>query len=165
MLAWSTLGLAAMTTKTDEGSITVAGPGRRTPPVFWPAATRRSPAYADQVSQGETGTGLPTAGEVRTWLRAAPASPADLPDEAYAVLLGAGGQELEELCALADQLRQQAVGDTLTYVVNRNLDPAAVAGAAPGARERLAALVTEAVALGATEICMQGPLPPGADDD
>jgi 5-amino-6-(D-ribitylamino)uracil---L-tyrosine 4-hydroxyphenyl transferase len=117
------------------------------------------------VSQGETGTGLPTAGEVRTWLRAAPASPAELPDQAYAVLLGADGQELEELCALADQLRQQAVGDTLTYVVNRNLDPAAVAGAAPVARERLAALVTEAVALGATEICMQGPLPPGADDD
>jgi FO synthase subunit 2 len=99
------------------------------------------------------------------WLRAAPGSPASLPDEAYAALLGADGGELEELCELADQLRQQAVGDTLTYVVNRNLDPAAVAGADPEARGRLAALVTEARALGATEICMQGPLPAGTDDD
>ncbi len=32
-------------------------------------------------------------------------------------------------------------------------------------RDRLAALVAEASDLGATEICMQGPLPPDADDD
>jgi len=108
---------------------------------------------------------LPSADEVRHWLRAAAPDPASLPDEGYEALLGADGAELEELCQLADSLRRQAVGDTLTYVVNRNLDPPAVAGVGPEARERLAALVTEAAGLGATEICMQGPVPAGSDDD
>jgi FO synthase len=102
---------------------------------------------------------------VGEWLRAAASDPAALPADGYVALLGADGPQLEELCELADSLRQQAVGDALTYVVNRNLDTAAVAGAAPGPRERLAALVTEAHELGATEICMQGALPGSADDD
>ena len=108
---------------------------------------------------------LPSPDQVREWLGAAVADPASLPDEGYAALLGADGQQLEELCELADSLRRQAVGDALTYVVNRNLDTAVVAGAGAGARERLAALVAEAWELGATEICMQGPLPPDSDDD
>ena len=99
------------------------------------------------------------------WLGAAAADPAALPDEGYVALLGADGPELAELCELADSLRRQAVGDELTYVVNRNLDTAAVARRDPGSRERLAALVAEAHELGATEICMQGPLPVDADDD
>lgn len=81
------------------------------------------------------------------------------------MLLGADGPQLEELCELADSLRRQAVGDALTYVVNRNLDTAAVAGTEPASRERLAALAAEARELGATEICMQGPLPASGDDD
>lgn len=117
------------------------------------------------MSHGVTDAGLPSAGKVRGWLRAAATGPASLPDEGYAALLGADGPELEKLCELADTLRRQAAGEALTYVVNRNLDTAAVAGADPGSRERLAALVAEAHELGATEICMQGPLPPGSDDD
>jgi FO synthase subunit 2 len=117
------------------------------------------------MSQGVTDLGLPSSGKVREWLAAAAADPASLPDEGYAALLGADAAQLEELCGLADSLRQQAVGGALTYVVNRNLDPSAVAGADPGSRARLTALVTEASDLGATEICMQGPLPPGPDDD
>ena len=42
---------------------------------------------------------------------------------------------------------------------------AAVAGRDQRSRDRLAALVTEASDLGATEVCMQGPLRPDADDD
>ena len=114
---------------------------------------------------GVTGTGLPSADEVRPWLRAAASDPASLPDEGYEALLGADGPQLEELCQLADSLRRQAAGEALTYVVNRNLDPAVVAGTDPASRERLAALVAEARALGATEICMQGPLPADSDDD
>ncbi len=114
---------------------------------------------------GVTGTDLPSPERVSDWLGAAAAAPAALPDEGYAALLGADGEQLTELCALADALRRQAVGDELTYVVNRNLDTAAVAGRDPRSRGRLAALVTEARALGATEVCMQGPLPDGADDD
>jgi FO synthase len=105
------------------------------------------------------------ADKVRDWLAAAAADPAGLPDEAYAALLGADGGQLARLCELADSLRRQAAGDDLTYVVNRNLDTAAVAGADPESRGRLAALVAEAHALGATEICMQGPLPPDSADD
>jgi FO synthase subunit 2 len=117
------------------------------------------------MSQGVTDAGLPSPDQVREWLAAAAADPASLPDEGYEALLGADGQPLEELCQLADSVRRQAVGDDLTYAVNRNLDTAAVAGADPGSRERLAALVVEARDLGATEICMQGPLPADSDDD
>ena len=117
------------------------------------------------MSHGVTDIGLPSPDKVREWLRAAAADPASLPDEGYEALLGADGPQLENLCELADTLRQQAVGNALTYVVNRNLDPPAVAGADPGSRDRLAALVTEASELGATEICMQGPLPSDSDDD
>ena len=117
------------------------------------------------MSPGATDIGLPSPDKVREWLRAAAADPAALPDEGYEALLGADGQPLADLCALADSLRQQAAGSTLTYVVNRNLDTSVVAGAGAGSRARLAALVTEARELGATEICMQGPLPAGSDDD
>jgi FO synthase len=114
---------------------------------------------------GVTDLGLPSPDRVRDWLSAATADPGSLPDEGYAALLGADGPRLEELSALADSLRRQAVGDDLTYVVNRNLDTQAVAGADRASRERLTALVAEAHELGATEICMQGPLPPDSDDD
>jgi len=117
------------------------------------------------MSRGVTGTGRSSPDQVREWLRAAAPDPASLPDEGYEALLGADGPRLEELCELADSLRRQAAGDALTYVVNRNLDTAAVAGADPASRDRLAALAAEAAGLGATEICLQGPLPAGADDD
>jgi 5-amino-6-(D-ribitylamino)uracil---L-tyrosine 4-hydroxyphenyl transferase len=117
------------------------------------------------MSHGVTGMGLPAADRVRDWLAAAAAGPAALPDEGYEALLGADGDQLADLCELADALRRQAAGDDLTYVVNRNLDTRAVAGAGPQARARLAALVAEADELGATEICLQGPLPPDSDDD
>ena len=117
------------------------------------------------MSQGVPDVGLPSPDLVGQWLRAATADPRALPDEGYAALLGADGPQLEELRELADSLREQAVGSALTYVVNRNLDPAAVAGADQRSRNRLAALVAEASELGATEICMQGPLPPDSDDD
>ena len=118
----------------------------------------------DVTGNGATGIGLPSPDKVREWLGAAAADPASLPDEGYEALLGADGPQLVELCELADSLRHQAVGDDLTYVVNRNLDTAVVAGADPRSRERLAALVAEAHGLGATEICMQGPLPADSDD-
>ena len=117
------------------------------------------------MSPGLTDTGLPSPSLVGQWLRAATADPAALPDEGYAALLGADGPQLDELCRAADSLRERAVGNGLTYVVNRNLDPSAVAGPDPASRRRLAALVAEARELGATEVCMQGPLPPDSDDD
>lgn len=77
-------------------------------------------------------------------------------DAAWVELLGADGADLEELVALADQVRHERVGDAVTYAVNRNID--ASLGLAP---ERVAELAAEAVALGATEVCAQG-VPPAA---
>jgi FO synthase subunit 2 len=114
---------------------------------------------------GVAEAGLPSSDLVGEWLRAATEDPVGLPDEGYAALLGADGPRLAELCELADSAREQAVGSALTYAVNRNLDTGAVAGRDRRARDRLAALVAEASDLGATEVCMQGPLQPGADDD
>jgi FO synthase len=117
------------------------------------------------VSESGCDNGLPSPERISRWLRAAASDPVSLPDEGYEALLGAEGSQLEELCELADSLRSQAVGDTITYVVNRNLDTTAVAGSDPASRERLTALVDEARQLGATEICMQGLLPASTDDD
>ena len=114
------------------------------------------------MSSGARRTDLPSAASVRHWLDAAIQAPASLPDEGYEALLGADGPLLDELAELADWWRLEHVGDALTYVVNRNLDPGMVGGDDPAARARLAALVAEASALGATEICMQGTPPCGA---
>ena len=95
-----------------------------------------------------------------SWLPAARDDPAGLPDEAYVALLGADGDELDELAAFADELRQKTVGDALTVVVNRNLDPGLVL-----TPDHLDALVSEAWDLGATEVCLQGPLPDAAGPD
>jgi FO synthase subunit 2 len=102
---------------------------------------------------------------IRDWLHEARANPNRLPDRAYEDLLGAQGSQLEELCESADSIRRRDAGDVLTYVVNRNLDTAAVCGADPASRDRLTDLVVEAQELGATEICMQGPIPFSSDDD
>ena len=88
------------------------------------------------------------------WLSRAAQDPAGLPDEGYLALLGAEGDALARLCRLADDLRRERVGEDITFVVNRNLHPELLF--ADPARFR--ALLTEAWALGATEICIQGPL-------
>jgi len=86
--------------------------------------------------------------------------PGGADDAAWAELMGADGADLEELVALADEVRRERVGDAVTYAVNRNID--ASLGLAP---ERIAELAAEAVALGATEVCAQGvpPVELGAD--
>ena len=88
----------------------------------------------------------------------------------------AGDDELLRLHA--DQRRQQLVGDTVTYVVNRNLnvsnhcvkhcsfcafrrDPGE-AGAYWLERQELQRRAAEAQAVGATELCLQGGLNPAA---
>jgi FO synthase subunit 2 len=91
----------------------------------------------------------------RSALARAENDPAGLPDEAYVDLLAADGEELEALTELADEVRREVVGDQLTFVANRNLDTAVVHDP-----EHAAVLVDEAWSLGATEICVQGPVPP-----
>ncbi|WP_020170711.1 FO synthase [Gordonia polyisoprenivorans] len=95
-------------------------------------------------------------------LSAAPVgTPADLSDDEWIALLGADGDLLDELCAHADAARRAVTDpEALTYVVNRNLDTAVAASLTTD--PSLEDLVVEAHGLGATEICMQGPLPADA---
>ncbi|MBE9047142.1 7,8-didemethyl-8-hydroxy-5-deazariboflavin synthase subunit CofH [Pleurocapsales cyanobacterium LEGE 10410] len=81
----------------------------------------------------------------------------------------------------ADRLRQQQVGDTVTYVINRNINFTNICeqhcsfcafrrdADQPGSfwldTEQIIAKATEAVKIGATEICMQGGLNPQAKLD
>jgi FO synthase len=96
-------------------------------------------------------------------------------DEALA-LFQAEGAALEELCRVADDLRREAVGDEVTYVVNRNINFTNVCYV--GCRfcafaqrevdaesytltlEEVAERVREARECGATEVCMQGGIHP-----
>ncbi len=85
---------------------------------------------------------------------------------------------IDRIRVTADRLRQIQVGDTVTYVINRNINFTNICeqhcsfcafrrdegsdGAFWLNTEQILAKATEAVALGATEICMQGGLHPGA---
>lgn len=85
---------------------------------------------------------------------------------------------IAQILTAADQLRQQLVGETVTYVVNRNINftniceqhcsfcafrrDAEEAGAFWLAIEQILEKAADAVAQGATEICMQGGLNPKA---
>jgi FO synthase len=100
----------------------------------------------------------------------------DLSDAEALSLFEAEGPALEALCDVADSLRAQAVGDEVTYVVNRNINFTNVCYT--GCRfcafaqreidpesytltlEEVADRAEEAWRYGATEVCIQGGLHP-----
>jgi FO synthase len=114
-------------------------------------------------------------GEVRSALRSA-ARGGDLTDDQALALFRAEGSALDALASVADDLRRDAVGDDVTYVVNRNINFTNVCYTgcrfcAFAQRERDAESYTltlaevadraeEAWRYGATEVCMQGGLHP-----
>jgi FO synthase subunit 2 len=87
-------------------------------------------------------------------------------------------QEREQIRQAADQWRRELVGDTVSYVVNRNLNPSnhcvlrcgfcayrrseGEEGAFRLGRSELRERAAEAQALGATEVCLQAGLDPEA---
>src|SRR5215510_12140278 len=89
------------------------------------------------------------------------------------------GSDLLALVKVADEMRRRKVGDAITYVVNRNLNftnicivGCAFCGFSRGPKakdayfhstETLLEKTREAVALGATEVCIQGGLPRDLD--
>lgn len=95
------------------------------------------------------------------------------------LLSGVEGADLLALVKAADELRRRAVGDTITYVVNRNLNftnvcivGCAFCGFSRGAHSpdayfhshpTLVAKAREARERGATEVCIQGGLPKDFD--
>jgi len=115
-------------------------------------------------------------GDVRAALRHAADDPAGLSDSHALALFGAQGPELEALCALADAVRRDTVGDEVTYVVNRNINFTNVcytgcrfcafaqrrsdADAYTLSLAEVGERAVEAAAAGATEVCMQGGISP-----
>jgi FO synthase len=109
-------------------------------------------------------------------LAAAERDPAGLSDEQALLLMTAEGPALEQVCAIADGLRRDVVGDDVTYVVNRNINFTNVcytgcrfcafaqrrtdADAYSLSLDQVADRAEEAWALGATEVCMQGGIDP-----
>ena len=95
------------------------------------------------------------------------------------LLANANGADLDALVSLADALRQQTVGDTITYVVNRNINFTNVCfvgcsfcgfGKGPGASDAYSLTADDVVRKageawesGATEVCIQGGLPRDLD--
>jgi FO synthase len=104
---------------------------------------------------------------------------ADLSFEQGLKLATTNGAALEGLLVVADQLRRETVGDTITYVVNRNINFTNVCfvgcsfcgfGRGPGAAdayslslEEVVRRAREARERGATEVCIQGGLPRDLD--
>jgi 7,8-didemethyl-8-hydroxy-5-deazariboflavin synthase CofH subunit len=103
----------------------------------------------------------------------------DLGLEEGLMLATVEGNDLVALLKVADELRRRAVGDRITYVVNRNLNftnvcivGCAFCGFSRGpdspdayfhSTDALLAKSLEAVERGATEVCIQGGLPKDLD--
>ncbi|GGV26983.1 FO synthase [Actinomadura cremea] len=114
--------------------------------------------------------------DVKDALARAERDPGGLTDDEALSLLHADGPELDALAKLADDLRKDAVGDDVTYVVTRNVNFTNVcytgcrfcafaqrrtdADAYTLSLEQVGDRVDEAWAAGATEICMQGGIHP-----
>jgi FO synthase len=124
-------------------------------------------------------------GEVAAALRQARTDPAGLSEAQALALLGTAGDErgagaddaaLDGLAAIADDLRREAAGDDVTYVVNRNINFTNVcytgcrfcafaqrrtdADAYTLSLDQVADRAAEAWEAGATEVCMQGGIHP-----
>jgi FO synthase len=131
-------------------------PRRSPPPSFW----RPSPALIDIVARARAGERLDVSQIV--------------------TLFGARAGDCAFVCDAADELRRDTVGETVTYVVNRNVNYTNIClykcgfcafSKGPGHRDlrgspydlELAEIVrrcVEAEARGATEVCLQGGIHP-----
>ena len=109
-------------------------------------------------------------------LRSAARDPAGCSDDEYLALATAEGPGREAVVALADALRKDAVGEDVSYVVNRNINFTNIcytgcrfcafaqrkggADAFTLSAEQVADRAWEAHVAGATEVCMQGGIDP-----
>ena len=117
----------------------------------------------------------------RALSKAADGRPDDVSDQEALALFEAGGEALEALARVADDLRREVVGDDITYVINRNINFTNVCYT--GCRfcafaqrevdsqsytlslEEVADRAQEAWDYGATEVCIQGGLHPSLPGD
>ncbi|MFG3421122.1 bifunctional FO biosynthesis protein CofGH [Micromonospora sp. NPDC049460] len=136
--------------------------------------------WSEVAGKVTAGGGGGTDRDLRAGLRLAADDPAALLDPRHAdaalALFAADGPALDELCRLADDARRAAVGDDVTYVVNRNINFSNVcyvgcrfcafaqrerdADAYRLSVEQVADRAEEAWAAGASEVCLQGGIDP-----
>ncbi|HVE63937.1 MAG TPA: bifunctional FO biosynthesis protein CofGH [Mycobacteriales bacterium] len=149
------------------------------------SADRRSDfdtVYGDwslvRLSAGAAGSAaLPRlTGDVAAALRSAERSPADVTDGEALAMMSADGLDLDAVCSLADAVRRDAVGDDVTYVINRNINFTNVcyvgcrfcafaqrrtdADAYTLSLAEVGDRSVEAWDAGATEVCVQGGIHP-----
>ena len=114
--------------------------------------------------------------DVAAALRSAERDPAGCSDAQYFALATADGPALDAVAALADSLRKDAVGDDVTFVINRNINFTNIcytgcrfcafaqrkgdADAFSLTTSEVADRAWEAHVAGATEVCMQGGIDP-----
>nr|WP_095875923.1 bifunctional FO biosynthesis protein CofGH [Streptomyces sp. TLI_235] len=128
----------------------------------------------EQVAAGGAPERLPA--DVREALAVAADDPTRLTDDQALALFGAEGSALDALCGIADAVRRDTVGDTVTYCVTRNINFTNVcytgcrfcafaqrrtdADAYTLSLEQVAERAAQAWEVGATEVCMQGGIHP-----
>jgi FO synthase len=159
-----------------------AGAGCELPPVATRWSSTGGPREADaSAAAAQTSARMkrgPTAG-IRAIIKAACAGHA-LTEADIVRLFGVEGPDLDEVIAAANQLRHESVGDTVTYVVNRNINytniclyhcgfcafskgrgSADLRGPAYNLElDEVARRTVEAAVAGATEVCLQGGIHP-----
>jgi len=165
-----------------------AGSDSPLPPLAarWSSLTRRqhagdSPhdALPGAGRSGNAARARGTASHIAALLRAARAGHA-LSEDDVVRLFNADGRDLDRVIAAADELRRESVGDTVTYVVNRNINYTNIClyhcgfcafSKGRGSRDlrgpaynldldEVAHRALEAAAAGATEVCLQGGIHP-----
>lgn len=141
--------------------------------------------YGDWAAVSEhaqrTATGPRFSPDVAAALRVAHRDPQRLTEEQCLSLMLATGAELDAVASLADDLRAEAVGPDVTYVVTRNINftnicyvgcrfcAFAQRGSDPDSYSlslsEVGSRAAEAWSVGATEICMQGGIQPDLPAD
>jgi FO synthase len=105
---------------------------------------------------------------IRRLAEDAASDPLALDEADWVRLLEASGSDLDALTATADDVRRYTVGEAVSLVVNRNLTSSgfrSTAGRDPATftLDDVAEIAADAWQLGATELCVQGLLPPEED--
>jgi FO synthase len=114
--------------------------------------------------------------EVLRALSVAADAPASLTTQQALLLISSTGQTLDEVCAIADDVRRDVVGEPVSYVVTRNINFTNIcyvgcrfcafaqrrtdADAFTLSLEEVAARAAQAWQLGASEVCVQGGIHP-----
>jgi len=165
---------AEVATRIDPAALLARGDGPPEPPAI--RALGENPPAAGPASPADLRRDGRVRPEVAAALRSAERDPAGISDGEALALLDADGAELDALARLADALRRDAIGDDITYVVNRNINFTNVcytgcrfcafaqrrtdADAYTLSLEQVGDRAEQAWEAGATEVCMQGGIHP-----